>query len=123
MEWRDCRSCESKSHLGEAYELDPSPLIKRWIADIDIGQGDMRRRDDECTKHVSWYTDQGFTFLSLDEERGLQTISREAFKEAYDFEQYLSLGKWEMCVTVVMYFCEESGKARFDYEHCSLRGS
>lgn len=116
MQWRNCRSCESKSHLEEAYELDPIPLLEKWIADIGIGHGDTRQSDEECTKHVSWYKDQRFTFLTLDEDRGLQPILEEDF--GYDFDIYLNRGGKEVCVTVVESFCAVSSKAWFDCEHC-----
>lgn len=117
MEWRNCRRCESKGHSEEAYELDPSSLIEKWIiADIDMGQGNARQSDDECNMHVSWYTGQGFTFLTLDEERGLEPTSVEGFEYGYDFQQYLIQGEKEVCVTVVSSFCEVCGKARFDCE-------
>jgi hypothetical protein len=102
---------------------NPSLLIQKWIANIDMGQGDTRRSDIECNKHISWYTDQGFTFLTLNEECGLEPTSREGFQSGYDFQQFFIQGGQEVCVTVVESFCEVSGNAKFDCKHCAdLRG-
>lgn len=82
-------------------------------------RGDSRHSDHVYNEHLSWYIGQRLTFLALDEERRLEPTSREDFESGYDFQQFLIGGRQEVCVTIVECFCEVSGKAKFDCEHCT----